>query len=106
MESDFAKQIKGALADDSKLKIFSEANGIALDVARKFLEKLLEQPEIAEKAKEYIFSDKHDDIFKSYISGEQVGRKHGHDEGFMKGVVMGMLAVLAVGGVVAVKLKA
>ncbi|SFJ13800.1 hypothetical protein [Nitrosomonas sp. Nm34] len=59
------------------------------------METLSKEPELSEKAKEYIFSSERSEDFKAFNAGEEKGYVRDHDAGFAKGAALGTIAVIS-----------
>lgn len=86
---------KEILESESKIKEFAEWNGLAVEIARRTLEHLISQPEMAEEFNAYIFSPERSEDFKGYTAGEEKGYQRGHEAGFAKGLALGGTFVVA-----------
>lgn len=89
------KKVQAILDDEKQLNKFAQLNDLAIETARKLLERMLEKPEVADEFKKYIFSDERSEDFKGYTAGEEKGYQRGHESGFAKGAFVGLVAGLA-----------
>jgi hypothetical protein len=96
MKKTFIKNFEEILDDSEKLKEFANLNRLSIEAAETILERLIEKPEISEEFKNYIFSESRSEDFKGYTAGEATGYSRGHDAGFAKGAMLGVLATIGV----------
>lgn len=109
MNYDAFQKVFNTLNNDDLLRAFASLNGLALEAARALLERLLEEPELEEEVKQYIFSPERSEDFRGYTAGESTGYRRGHQSGFFKGTLAGVIGtvttVVAVGFAIAGKLR-
>ena len=98
-------KINQILNSEEKLAQWASWNGLAVETARTILTTLVEQPQVSEEAKKFIWEKGSPDL-KSYKAGHEDGFAQGNTTGFAKGVasILGVL-VVAAGGIGAYLLK-
>lgn len=94
MNENVTKDPSEILCDHDKLIDFANLNRLSVEAAQAILQRLIEKPEIAEEVKEYISSGNRSEDFKAYTAGEATGYSRGHDTGFVKGAMLGMLVTI------------
>ncbi len=88
-----ASKINRVLESSEDIQQVSDLTGLTASAIRSILEKMLAEPELSEKAREFMDSNDRSLDFQAARAGQEAGRKIGHTEGFAKGVSTTIIAV-------------